>query len=154
MRALSLAAALATAAATLSVAAPAAAAAERGGPGVNPAAYCAEHHYTFTTWDGRTRDAWWIPLEAAGTQGQYRFPVESAAGCVSTVAAGMRGGWVAGSAISLPAARAQCQYLEQERGLTYPTSMHGTAVHNRTGCAHVLLDALAVMPPPVNGPPV
>jgi hypothetical protein len=121
---------------------------------VNPAAYCAEHHYTWTSWDGRTLDAWWIPLEAAGKPGQYRFPILSAAGCVSTVAAGMEDGFVPASTISLPAARAQCAWLEQVRGLSYPTVMYGTAVHNRTGCAQVLLDALAVMPPPVGGPPV
>jgi hypothetical protein len=140
------------AAALVALAAPAAAA--PGGPGVNPAAYCEQHHYTFTTWDGRVRDAWWIPLEASGEQGLYRFPIESAAGCVSTVAAGMSDGFVPGSEISLPAARAQCGYLEQVRGLRYPTTMYGIAVHNRTGCAHVLVDALAVLPPPASGPPV
>lgn len=137
--------------ALLSAAAPASA---TGGPGVNPAAYCEEHHYTATTWDGRVLDAWWIPLEAAGQQGRYRFPILSAQGCVSTVAAGMQDGFVAGSDISLPAARAQCAWLEQVRGLTYPTVMHGTAVHNRTACAQVLQRALAVMPPPPGGPPV
>jgi len=125
-----------------------------GDPGVQPAAYCAEHHYTWTSWDGRTLDAWWIPLEAAGQQGRYRFPILSAAGCVSTVAAGMEDGFVPASAISLPAARAQCSWLEQVRGLSYPTVMHGTTVHNRTACAQVLLEALAVMPPPAGGPPV
>lgn len=124
------------------------------GPGVNPAAYCDEHHFTFVTWDGRERDAWWIPLEAAGRQGQYRFPIESASGCVSTVASGMRDGWVAGAAVSVPAARAQCEYLETELGLSYPTVMFGTPVHNRSGCAHLLLDALAVLPPPASGPPL
>jgi hypothetical protein len=124
------------------------------GPGVNPAAYCEDHHFTFVTWDGRERDAWWIPLEAAGTKGQYRFPVESAAGCISTVASGMRDGWVAGASVSMPAARAQCEYLESELGLKYPTVMLRTPVHNRSGCAHVLLGALAVIPPPASGPPL
>ena len=66
----------------------------------------------------------------------------------------MSDGFVPGNEISLPAARAQCEYLEQVRGLRYPTTMYGTQVHNRTGCAHVLVDALAVLPPPASGPPV
>lgn len=122
---------------------------------VNPAAYCRKHHYTFTTWDGRVRDAYWVPLRStAGEQGHYRFPIESFAGCVSTIAAGMQDGYVASDAISLPAARAQCAYLENELGLSYPTSMRGTWVHNRTACARYLQEALSVMPPPQDGPPV
>jgi len=125
-----------------------------GSPGVNPAAYCSANHATFTTWDGRTRTAYWVPLESAGQQGQYRFPIESFAGCVSTVAAGMEGGWVPSTGISLPAARAQCAYLERELGLTYPTTMRGTPVQNRTECAKYLQVALTRMPPPADGPPV
>jgi len=145
------AAAVLAGAAVLAAAPPASAA---GGPGVNPAAYCEEHHYTARSWDGRVLDAWWIPLEAAGQQGRYRFPILSAEGCVSTVAAGMQDGYVAGSDISLPAARAQCAWLEQVRGLAYPAVIHGTTVQNRTACGQVLLRALAVMPPPPGGPPV
>ncbi len=122
---------------------------------VSPAAYCQEHHYTFTTWDGRVRDAYWIPLRStAGEQGLYRFPIESFAGCVSTVANGMQDGFVSSDAISLPAARAQCGYLEAELGLSYPTSMRGTWVKNRTECAKYLQQVLSVLPPPADGPPV
>jgi hypothetical protein len=141
-------------AAVAAVLAPAAPAAAGGGPGVNPAAYCDANHYTFLTWDLRERDAYWIPLVSAGQQGLYRFPIESFEGCVSTVAAGMHDGFVPSADISLPAARAQCAYLEAELGLTYPAVMRGTTVRNRTGCAQYLQVALTQMPPPADGPPV
>ena len=146
--------ALAGVAAAAAVLTPAAAAAADP-PDSSPAAYCTEHHFVATTWDGRTLDAYWIPLRSAGQAGDYRFPILSLQGCVSTVAAGMGDdGFVASSAISVPAAAAQCAWLEEVRGLRYPTSMYGTAVHNRTGCAKVLQSALAVLPPPPGGPPV
>lgn len=125
------------------------------GPSGSPARYCDEHHFVGTTWDGRVLDAYWIPLRSAGKAGDFRFPILSLQGCVSTVAAGMGAdGFVASSEISLPAAAAQCAWLEEVRGLSYPTTMYGTAVHNRTGCAKVLQSALAVLPPPPGGPPV
>ncbi len=143
--------ALAGGAVPLLTAAPAAAAPQA----TSPAQYCHEQHATWTTWDGRTREAYWVPLQStAGQQGQYLFPIESFPGCVSTVSAGLLDGWVRSDRISLPAARAQCAYLEQELGLSYPTLMRGTPVHNRTACARYLQGALAVLPPPADGPPV
>lgn len=134
---------------------PPAAADASGRSAVNPAAYCTANHFVATTWDGRTLDAWWIPLRSAGKAGDFRFPILSFQGCVSTVAAGMGAdGFVDSSKISLPAASAQCAWLETVRGLSYPTVMYGTPVHNRTGCAKVLQAALAVLPPPPGGPPV
>lgn len=122
---------------------------------MEPARYCSQNHLTFTTLDGRVRDAFWIPLvSTAGQQAEIRFPIESFAGCVSTVAAGMTSGYVSSAAISLPAARAQCAYLEAELGLTYPAVMRGTLVKHRTECAKYLQVALTQMPPPVDGPPV
>lgn len=150
----SLRTALVTVATAGAVLTPAAAAAADT-PAASPAAYCTEHRFVATTWDGRTLDAYWIPLRSAGQAGDFRFPILSLQGCVSTVAAGMgEDGFVASSAISVPAAAAQCAWLEQVRGLRYPTTMYGTDVHNRTGCAKVLQAALAVLPPPPGGPPV
>lgn len=125
-----------------------------GGPGVNPADYCRANHVTAESWDGRVLDAYWVPLRSQGEVGQARFPLLSLAGCISSVAVGMDGGWVDSTSISVPAAREQCAWLEQRPGFGYPTRMFGTEVHNRTGCAHALLGALAVMPPPAGGPPV
>lgn len=124
------------------------------GPGVSPAAYCREHRQVATSWDGRVLDAYWVPLLSAGQAGLYRFPLLTLDGCVSTVAAGMADGYVASTAISLPAARAQCAWLEEVRGVRYPTTIFGSEVTNRTACGKALLRALAVLPPPPGGPPV
>jgi hypothetical protein len=121
----------------------AAGSAAAGGPGVNPADYCRDNRFVAASWDGRVLDAYWIPLRSQGVVGQARFPILSLAGCVSSVAVGMGGGWVDSTAISVPAAREQCAWLEQRPGFGYPTRMFGSTVHNRTACAHALLGALA-----------
>lgn len=127
------------------------------GAEVNPARFCDSHFFEWTTFDGRVIEAYWVPMRSTATSGAQviGFSIESRAGCISTVAAGLRDGVVASDAFSLPATMAQCAYLEQVFGLTYPALLYGRfEVRNRTECGQVLRELLAVLPPPTNGPPL
>lgn len=127
------------------------------GPEVSPARYCDSHFFEWTTFDGRVIEAYWVPMRSTATTGDavIGFSIESRAGCISTVAAGLRGGVVTSDAFSIPATTAQCAYLEESFGLTYPTVLYGRfEVRNRADCGQVLRRLLAVLPPPVNGPPL
>lgn len=134
-----------------------AAPAHAAGAEVNPARFCDSHFFEWTTFDGRVIEAYWVPMRSTATSGAQviGFSIESRAGCISTVAAGLRDGVVASDAFSLPATMAQCAYLEQAFGLTYPALLYGRfEVRNRTECGQVLRELLAVLPPPTNGPPL
>lgn len=129
-------------------------AAASAGPGVNPARYCDESFFEWTTFDGRVIEAYWVPMRSA-TGVLLGFSIEAREGCISTVAGGMRDGVVSSSRFTVPATRAQCAYLEEEFGLTYPTRLYGKFdVRNRTECGLVLRELLAILPPPTNGPPL
>ncbi len=131
--------------------------AHAGGAEANPARFCDEHFFEWTTFDGRVIEAYWVPMRSTATSEATTigFSIESRAGCISTVAAGLRNGVVASDAFSLPATKAQCAYLEETFGLTYPTLLYGRfEVRNRTQCGHVLRELLAILPPPEHGPPL
>lgn len=133
------------------------ASAQAAGAQVNPARYCATHFFEWTTFDGRVIEAYWVPMRSTATAGSpvIGFSIESWAGCVSTVAAGLRDGVVASDSFTIPATMAQCAYLEESLGLTYPALLYGRfEVRNRAECGQVLQDLLAVLPPPANGPPL
>ena len=128
------------------------------GPGLNPAAYCDEHFFTAETTGNRVLEAYWVPMRYLDEDGQERligFPIESRQGCISTLARGLRNGAVESGRFSLPATTAQCQYLEETFGVTYPFVLYGQfEARNRTECGQILQDLLAVLPPPTHGPPL
>lgn len=127
------------------------------GTEVNPARFCDSHYFEWTSFDGRVLEAYWVPMRSTATTGAQviGFSIESRAGCISTVASGLRNGVVASDAFTIPATMAQCRYLEEALGLRYPALLYGRLeVRNRAQCGQVLRDLLAVLPPPTNGPPL
>jgi hypothetical protein len=124
----------------------------------SPAAYCDEHFFEYVTTGNRIVEAYWVPMRYLDAQGQPQlvgFPIESRQGCISTLARGLSDGAVDAARFSLPAASSQCEYLEETFGITYPLVLYGQyTARNRTQCAHILQELLAVMPPPTNGPPL
>ena len=124
----------------------------------SPAAYCDDHFFEYVTTGNRVIEAYWVPMRYIDAQGQAQlvgFPIESRQGCISTLARGLSDGAVDAARFSLPAASSQCEYLEETFGITYPFVLYGQyEARNRTQCAHLLQDLLAVMPPPTNGPPL
>jgi hypothetical protein len=128
------------------------------GPGLNPTAYCDSHYFEYLTTGNRVVEAYWVPMQYIDEGGQPQlvgFPIESREGCISTLARGLRNGAVDSGRFSLPATRAQCQYLEETFGITYPFVFYGQfEARNRTECGQILQDLLAVLPPPANGPPL
>ena len=98
--------------------------AQAGGTGGDPARFCDDHFFEWTTFDGRVIEASWVPMGSLATSGSTTigFSIESRGGCISTVAAGLRDGVVASDAFSLPATTAQCAYLEETFGLSIPNT--------------------------------
>ena len=117
------------------------------------------HFFEHLTTGNRIVEAYWVPMRYIDSQGNAQpvgFPIESRQGCISTLARGLTGGAVDAARFSLPAASSQCHYLEETFGITYPPLLlYGQyEARNRTQCAHILQDLLAVMPPPTHGPPL
>jgi hypothetical protein len=131
--------------------------ARAAGVAVNPARYCDTHFFEWETFDGRRIEAYWVPMRSTASSGSSTigFSIESRAGCISTVAAGLRDGVVASDRFTIPATMAQCAYLEEAFGLTYPAVLYQRFhVRNRAECGQVLRDLLAVLAPPKDGPPL
>jgi hypothetical protein len=116
----------------------------RGHDQITPRQFCLDVYETRTDEEG-TLTAYWVPIFYPMFGNEVMdLPLTSLAGCVSTVARGLQDlrqhGYVASRHLSMPAAREQCRYLEEEFGLTYPYLFYGQyPAENRADCARILL---------------
>jgi hypothetical protein len=113
-----------------------------GGP-ITPQSFCDSVYDTREDVFGPTT-GYWVPIYYvfADFEGVDDLPILSREGCVTTVARGLTSlrqhGYVAATALSMPAALSQCEMLESF--IEYPYAFYGEFVaHNRAHCAKILL---------------